>query len=82
MQLTEKLLLPPMDSDAERQAVLEKWVRQRGRGATGYLLTINPGEEGWVFQRGNGRRRQVHYAVIERNGQPAKPRPIHRRATW
>ena len=82
MKMGEKLLLPPMRDDDERQALVAKWTAQRGRNAVSHLLVVHPGQDGWVPQRGNrDPLRRVFYLCIERDvARPMKPRSVHHRS--
>ena len=52
MIFTERFLLPCGRTEEERLAIVREWVRKR-RGASGRVIAVFPGEDGWVRQLGN-----------------------------
>jgi hypothetical protein len=84
MILTERFLLPPNIDDAQRRAIVDKRVRKRrginGR-ASGHIIAVFPGEDGWVRQLGN-ENGAIYFDVIKRQVDPRIPQSNSRRKCW
>jgi hypothetical protein len=80
MIFTERFLLPCGRTEEERLAIVREWVRKR-RGASGRVIAIFPGEDGWVRQLGN-KEGIVYFGVVERQCSPSLPRRVRRRESW
>jgi hypothetical protein len=80
MIFTERFLLPCRRTKEERLAIVREWVRKR-RGASGRVIAVFPGEDGWVRQLGN-KEGIVYFGVVERQCSPSLPRRVRRREFW
>src|SRR5262249_44526527 len=72
MILVERYLLSPGRTEEERLAIVRERVRKR-RGASGRVIAVFPGEDGWVRRLGN-KDGVAYFGVIERHCSPSLPR--------
>lgn len=76
MIFTKRFLLPCGRTEEERLAIVREWVRKR-RGASGRVIAVFPGKDGWVRRLGN-KDGVVYFGVIERHCSPSLPRRVRR----